>query len=196
MSSARNDLCFSHFAFVLCEPDEIDGKDDDEIKASCPSNWWLRGNQASVIIASDGDRGLLALQVHCNSKEIAAECTSQPPGATRVAQRQLKESETRMVRANEKADKESRGHFFCKEKRVRLQVVNVAILEKQNNMISKQRALLDANKEVFIRKYDQKTYDNKVVALLAQLPNPSAGLVDDAPKSDAADGDEDLVDRE
>ena len=86
--------------------------------------------------------------------------------------------------------------LFCKEKRARLQVVNVAILEKQNGMISKQLALLDANKEVFIRKHDQKTCDDKVVALLAQLLNPVAGLVDDAPESDAADGDEDLVDPE
>ena len=99
-----------------------------------------------------------------------------------------------MAHANEKADKESRDHFFREEKRARLQVVNVAILEKQNDMISKQLALLDANKEVFIRKYNQTTYDNKVVALLAQLPNPVAGLANDKPQSDAADGDEDVVD--
>ena len=115
------------------------------------------------------------------------------PSRSEAAER---ERETRMVRANEKADKESRDHFFRKEKRARLQVVNVAILEKQNGMISKQLALLDANKEVFIRKYDQTTYDDKVVALLAQLPNPVAGLEDDAPESDAANGDEDVVDPE
>ena len=57
-------------------------------------------------------------------------------------------------------------------------------------MISKQLALLTAHKEVFIRKYNEKAYDDKVVALLEQLPNPVEGLVDDAvdddPGSDAA----------
>ena len=127
--------------------------------------------------ASNGVRGVLALQVHRNSKEIAAECTSQPPGVTRTIQRQQKENETRLLRAKAKADEQGGDLFLRKEKRARLQVVNVAILEKQNDMISKQLKLLTDNKDVFIRKYNEKAYDDKVVALLEQLPNPVADVI-------------------
>ena len=106
--------------------------------------------------ASNGVRGLLALHVHRTSKEIVADCTSQPPGASRVAKRQQKENETRMQRAKAKADNQGSDSFFRKKKRARLQVVNVAILEKQNDTISKQLAMLTANKDVFIRKYDDE----------------------------------------
>ena len=144
--------------------------------------------------ASNGVRDVLALQVHRTSKEIVADCTSQPPGASRVAQRQQKENETRMQRAKTKADNQGGNSLFRKEKRARLQVVNVAILEKQNDMISKQFAMLTANKDVFVRKYDEQAYDDKVVALLEQLPNPVADLMNDAANdghgSDDADGNE------
>ena len=65
-------------------------------------------------------------------------------------------------------------------------------------MISKQLALLDRNKDVFIRTYDQKTYDDRVMALLDQLPNPVADVEDKASDEgevfgDEAEGDEDVV---
>ena len=77
-------------------------------------------------------------------------------------------------------------------------MVNVAILEKRNDMISKQLALLDRNKDVFIRTHDQKTYDDRVMALLDQLPNPVADVEDKASDEgevfgDEAEGDEDVV---
>ena len=65
-------------------------------------------------------------------------------------------------------------------------------------MISKQLALLDRNKDVFICTHDQKTYDDRVMALLDQLPNPVADVEDKASDngevfSDEAEGDEDVV---
>ena len=95
-------------------------------------------------------------------------------------------------------DEEATTYFFRKEKKARLQVVNVAILEKRNDMISKQLALLDRNKDVFIRTHDQKTYDDRVMALLDQLPNPVADVEDKASDEgevfgDEAEGDEDVV---
>ena len=110
----------------------------------------------------------------------------------------MKENDTRLQRAKAKAEKQGSDYFFRKEKKARLQVVNVAILEKQNDMISKQLALLTQNKDVFIQKYDQEAYDNKVVALLEQLPNPVADMMDDATDdgegAEDADGTEDLLD--
>ena len=68
-------------------------------------------------------------------------------------------------------------------------MVNVAILEKQNDMISKQLAMLTANKDIFVRKYNQKAYDNKVVALLEKLPDPVADMMNDAAKHSDGTGD-------
>ena len=155
--------------------------DDDEVASSWPPNWWLRANMMS---AANGVRGLLSLQVHRNSKEIAAKCTSQPPGVTRATQRQQKENKTSLLRAKAKAGEQGGYLFFRKEKRARLQVVNMTILEKQNDMISKQLKLLTDNKDVFIRKYNEEAYDDKVVALLEQLPNPVADLTKDAEGDD------------
>ena len=179
---------------LSCQPDEADGKDDDDIVATWPSKWWLRGNQATITNASNGIRGLLALQVHRTNKEIVADCASQPPGATRAVQRQLKEDDTNMIRAKAKADNQASDSLFRKEKRARLQVVNVAILEKQNDIISKQLALLTANKDVFVRKYNEKAYNDKVVALLGKLPDPVADMMNDA--ADDSDGTGDLLDPE
>ena len=165
--------------------------DDDEVASSWSPNWWLRANMMS---AANSVRGLLALQVHRNSKEIAAECTSQPPGVSRATQRQQKEDETRLLRTKAKADEQGGDLFLRKEKRARLQVVNVAILEKQNDMISKQLKLLTDNKDVFIRKYNEETYDDKVVALLEQMPNPVADLMKDAEDDDGTSSETNALD--
>ena len=147
-----------------------------------------------MMSAANSVRGLLALQVHRNSKEIAAECTSQPPGVSRATQLQQKEDETRLLRAKAKADEQGGDLFLRKEKRARLQVVNVAILEKQNDMISKQLKLLTDNKDVFIRKYNEETYDDKVVALLEQMPNPVADLMKDAEDDDGTSSETNALD--
>ena len=144
--------------------------------------------------ASNRVRGLLALQVYHTNKEIVSDCASQPPGKTRATQRQLKENEMKMMCAKAKADSQASNSLFCKEKRARLQVVNVPILEKQNDMISKQLALLTKNKNVCIRKCNEKTYDNKVVALLEKLPDPVADMINNS--ADDFDRTGDLLDPE
>ena len=99
-----------------------------------------------------------------------------------------------MMRAKAKADNQASNSLFRKEKRACLQVVNVAILEKQNDMISKQLALLTANNDVFIRKCNKKTYNNKVVALFKKLPDPVAYKMNAS--ADDFDRTEDLLDPE
>ena len=161
--------------------------DDEDLRGMMPINWWLKGTNANIMSAANKVRCLLALQVHRQSKEIAAECTSQSPGASRVSQRSTKEKDKQAERAKARAERQGADYYFRKEKKARLQVVNVAILEKQNDMISKQLTLLTESKDVFVRKFSQQEYDNKVIALLEKLPNPIADMLGDEIDGDSVE---------
>ena len=189
----------THYYPVLCvfsqQPADDDDSEDDGVDFVMPENWWLRGKDKSVWSPASGIRCFLAVQVHRTSKEIAAMCTSQPAGVSRVNQRIEKATVVASDRTKAKENKREADPYAQREKKARLQVVNIAILEKQNDMISKQLTLFSQNKEVYVRMFTQKGYDKKVVELLGRLPNPVADMMmDNTGDSDDSEQDE-TIDR-
>ena len=80
--------------------------------------------------------------------------------------------------------------YYHREKKLRLMVVNTSILEKQNDMISKQLTMLSNNEASFIRRNGQSAYDDKVDDLLTKLPDPVQALLVEDDDNDEIDDNE------
>ena len=159
--------------------------DDDEVDFDMPDNWWLQGNNVVVWKPDNNVRCIFAVQVHRKNKEIAVECTSQPADQTRNQQRETTAQLLSAVRDNERAavkrTEREADPCFHREKKLRLMIVNTSILEKQNDMISKQLALFTQNEAAFVRLQGQPSFDNKLNELPGKLPDPvQAMLFDDS----------------
>ena len=145
------------------------------------TQWWLIGNNQQVWCKQNGLRCVFALQVHRTNKEITAECTAADAGQTRAQQRAVSANETNTVRAEARAAARTVAHntdpYYHKEKKLRLMVVNVALLEKQSHMISKQLAMFTKNEASFVREFNQDAYDSKITKLLLSLPDPVQKLM-------------------
>ena len=146
-----------------------------------PADWWLAGTNPSVWSPTNGIRCLFAVQVHRKNKEIAVDCTAAPPGQSRNEQRAASATDTATARAEARAAsriaERDLDPYYHREKKLRLMVVNVAILEKQSNMISKHLAMLTQGKESFLQEHSQAEYDSKVNKLLKALPDPVQALM-------------------
>ena len=104
---------------------------------------------------------------------------SQPAGVSRVDQRIENDAEVAAVRKKAKDKERHADPYAQKKKKSPLQVVNIAILEKQNDMILKQLTLYSQNKDVYVCMFTQDVYDQKVDKLLEKLPNPVADMMRD-----------------
>ena len=153
------------------------------------TQWWLVGTTKEVWSKANGIRCLFALQVHRKNKEITTDCTAAEAGQTRDQQRAAAANEVIADRAEARTAartyERDTDPYYHKEKKLRLMVVNVAVLEKQSDMISKQLTMFAKNEASFVREFDQDAYDSKITKLLLALPDPVQKLM----LNDETDGD-------
>ena len=149
--------------------------DDDEIAKDMPSNWWLNGTSRVVKNKKNHIRLLFVLQVHRQDKEVCSDCTAQPSGLTRLEQRAAAARDTAAVRAEaraaDRAAERATDPYYHEEKKARLTYLNLSLVEKQSESVSKNLAMFERFKESFIRLNGEEAYDEKVNELLSQLPS-------------------------
>ena len=162
----------------------MDLDDDDEVKelmATKGEGWWLAGG-AGNWNAENGVKYLLPFLCHRHSKDISRTCSTQAAGQTRTQQRAQTAANIAARREEYRAlQRDSLDEFQQQAKRMKFEVARVQIRSKQTDILSKQTEnisnqlqLLERMKDIIVASKGVEFYNNKVVALIEQLPNPVA----------------------
>ena len=143
---------------------ELSVEESDRVVREMPKEYWLKGAMT---------QHLLACIVHRRNKEIVTQCSLLPAGKLRENQRRNAASRVANDQANARKKHESDDVEEMKAKRIRLMIGQGGLITTKINAITAQVELYNRNKSSLVSAMGQEAYDNKILELISQLPNPN-----------------------
>ena len=166
-------LLFYFFTYKTKGQVEEDKTDDDYWYQDIPHNYFFHTRKLWA---------LLAVLVHHESPDLHPTPSECAPGANRSQVRagtQKRASEERhdaRIAALDNQDMEF--------KKAKLSATQGVVIRQQNDSVSAQLEMFRQNREPYIEVLGEEAYNNKLVSLLQNLPNPITGV--HAPNGDGS----------
>ncbi len=128
-----------------------------------PPKWWLEHDFCKYI---------LSCLVHKDNKDISAQPTTQPPGHTHKVARDRRARALEEEHAVQKDNQpvERYGDVDHQMKLVKVAGLHLVVKKDQVDAIVSQIDVMQRMKDVYMKIMGQEKYDEKIVALMNQMP--------------------------